>query len=243
MRFRSVLAALTLVFLGAVPVDAQLPPKVAEMLDRAVTPIEVDEFTGRCTMTLVSVVQKPNGKSRKNMEFVSEVVNPGDGSQTRHLLRFIEDGKDVTEKQRQEFEDEEPAGEKKDDEEKDDTDFADPYGETAHFYRFGEAENADSEVVLSFEPAQEHLDNPEVARGRVAWNRETMAPTWMEMEAIHPPKPLKKLTMRFEFIPLGNDVFVARMVTDGLAKVLLMQREFHMDMRFDDIQPTAAESP
>ena len=39
------------------------------------------------------------------------------------------------------------------------------------------------------------------------------------------------------------DDYRARMVTDGLARVLLMQREFHMDLRFDDIRPANPIEP
>jgi hypothetical protein len=49
-------------------------------------------------MTLSSVVQKPNGKAREESLIEAEIVNHGDGASRRRLLRFIEDGSDVTEK-------------------------------------------------------------------------------------------------------------------------------------------------
>ena len=45
--------------------------------------------------------------------------------------------------------------------------------------------------------------------------------------------------MRLEFDRIGGEIFMSRLVTNGLAKVLLLTREFHMDLRFDDIRPAA----
>jgi hypothetical protein len=41
--------------------------------------------------------------------------------------------------------------------------------------------------------------------------------------------------MRLEFQQIGEQLFLSRIVTDGLAKILLLKREFHMEMHFDDI--------
>ena len=45
--------------------------------------------------------------------------------------------------------------------------------------------------------------------------------------------------MRMEFDRIDGEVFMSRLVTDGLAKILLLTREFHMDVRFNDISPAA----
>jgi hypothetical protein len=42
-----------------------------------------------------------------------------------------------------------------------------------------------------------------------------------------------------EFDRIDGEVFMSRLVTDGLAKVLLLTREFHMDLHFDDIRPAS----
>jgi len=38
------------------------------------------------------------------------------------------------------------------------------------------------------------------------------------------------------------DLFLSRMVTDGLAAILLFKREFHIEIRFDDIRPATQQA-
>jgi hypothetical protein len=92
---------------------------------------------------------------------------------------------------------------------------------------------------MTFEPAPGHEADKNIARGTIAWDAESLEPRWMEMEALHPPRPLKELRMRLEFDRIEGEVFTSRLVTDGLAKILLLTREFHMDLRFVDIRPAS----
>ncbi len=239
MRLSRCIAVLVMVSISALTTGAGLPEKVAELLDQIITPSEPDEFQGSFTMSISTVVQKPNGKSREEVVFDAEVENAADGNQTRRLLRYIENGEDVTEEQRKDFEGDDRSKKRKDDDD-DDSDLANPFGDTADLYQFGEPETVDSEIIVTFEPARGHEDDHDVATGRLAWDPITQEPKWMEMTAVHAPKPLKILAIRLEFRPQGDDIFVSRMVTDGLAKVLMIQREFHMDLRYEDIQPAGA---
>jgi len=200
---------------------------------------DTDDFVGSYRMILSSVVQKPNGKARKESLVEAEIVNHGDGASRRHLLKFIEDGSDVTEKKRAKFEREDGGSQDDDGDEDDDTDLASPFGDTAGHYRFGAPETRGSTVVMTFEPAPGHENDEDIARGMIAWDGESLQPRWLEMEALHPPKPLKELRMRMEFDRIDGEVFMSRLVTDGLAKILLLTREFHMDVRFNDISPAA----
>ena len=239
MRLSRCAAVLVLASVSAVAAEAGIPEKIANRLDQVVTPSEPDEFQGRFTMSITTVVQKPNGKSREVVAFDADVELAADGSRTRRLLRYFENGEDVTEEQREEFEGADRSS-KKNDGDDDDSDLANPFGDTAGLYRFGEPENNGAEVTITFEPAPGHEEDHNVARGRLAWDPVTQEPKWMEMTAVHAPKPLRSLSIRLEFRPQGDDIFVSRMVTDGLARVLMMQREFHMDLRFEDIQPAGA---
>jgi hypothetical protein len=224
---------------AAITSGTGLPSEVADRLESRVSLADADDFVGSYRMTLSSVVQKPNGKAREESLIEAEIVNHGDGASRRRLLRFIEDGSDVTEKKRAKFEREEWGAEKGEGDEDDDTDLASPFGGTAGHYRFGAPETRGSTVVMTFEPAPGHEADKNIARGTIAWDAESLEPRWMEMEALHPPRPLKELRMRLEFDRIEGEVFTSRLVTDGLAKILLLTREFHMDLRFVDIRPAS----
>jgi hypothetical protein len=133
----------------SVAAGSGLPPEVADRLENAISSDESNEFVGSYRITITSLVQKPNGKSREESLIEADVIHCGDGTTQRSLLKYIEDSADVTEKKRTKFESEE-GGREKDD-----------------------------------------------------------------------------------------DLFVSHLVTDGLAKVLLLKREFHVEIRFDDISPAA----
>jgi hypothetical protein len=186
---------------------------------------------GTYRITISSVVQKPNGKSREENLIEADVTHRSDGETQRSLLKYIEDGTDVTEKKRNKFENED--GERGEDDE----DLADPFGNTADRYHFGAVETRGSTKVITFEPATGHEEDEDIARGAIAWDADSLQPRWLEMEAIHPPKPLKELRMRMDFVGINGDLFMSHLVTDGLAKILLLKREFHIEMRFDNIRP------
>jgi len=224
---------------AAVTTGTGLPSEVADRLESMVSLADTDDFVGSYRMNLASVVQKPNGKARKETLIEAEIVNHGDGASRRRLLKFIEDGSDVTEKKRAKFEGEDGDRQNDDGEEDDDTNLADPFGNTADHYRFGAPESRGSTVVMTFEPAPGHEIDEDIARGMIAWDGESLEPRWLEMESLHPPKPLKELRMRLEFDRIDGELFMSRLVTDGLAKILLLTREFHMDLQFDDIRPVA----
>lgn len=215
-----------------------LPSEVADRLENMVSLADTNDFVGSYRMTLSSVVQKPNGKARKESLIEAAIINHGDAT-NRRLLKFIEDGSDVTEKKRGKFEGDDGSHQNDDSDEDDNLDLASPFGDTANHYLFGAPETQGSTVVMTFEPAPGHDNDEDISWGMIAWDEESLEPRWLEMEAVHPPKPLKELRLRMEFNRINDDVFVSRLVTNGLAKILFLTREFHMDLRFDDIHPDA----
>ena len=68
-------------------------------------------------------------------------------------------------------------------------------------------------------------------------DNESFEPQWLNMTALDPPKPLQELELRSQFETIQGDLYVSQFETIGLAKVLLLKREFHLTMRFEDIQP------
>ena len=208
-----------------------LPPEVEDQLENVISFDEANDFVGSYRITISTLVQKPNGKSREEELIEAEVIRDGGGETVRRLIKYIENGTDVSEKKRAKFESEEEEH----GEDEDGDDLADPFGDAADSYLFGSVESRGSTKVISFEPAPGHEDDDDMSRGSIAWDAESLEPRWLEMEAFDPPTPLKELRIRMEFQQIGDQLFLARMVTDGLAKILLFKREFHMEMHFDDI--------
>ncbi len=233
--------AIAITSTAAIVAGAGLPPEVADRLEHAVSFEETDDFVGTYRITISSVVQKPNGKSRKESFIEADVAHLGDGTSERRLLKYIENGSDITEKKRTEFEGEEGGRSNKNETDDGDEDLADPFGPTADHYRFGPPETRGSTVIMAFEPAPGHEKDEDIARGTIAWDGESLEPRWLEIEAVHPPKPLRELRLRMEFDLVNDEVFVSGLETDGLAKILLLKREFHVDIRFDDIRPAAKD--
>ena len=233
MRKTGFLAAIVIISLAWVAAGSGLPSEVAGRLENAISFDESNDFAGTYRITISSVVQKPNGKSREESLIEAKVIHRGDGTTQRSLLKYVEDGTDVTEKKRAKFESEDGGRRKNGDD--DDTDLADPFGDAATRYRFGAIDSRGSTKVITFEPAPGHEDDDDISRGEIAWDQNSLEPLWLEMEAIHPPKPLKELRLRMEFVEIDDELFMSHLVTDGLAKILLLKREFHMEMRFDDI--------
>lgn len=230
------LAAVVMMSSIAVWGGSGLPPEVADRLDSVVA-LDEDDFVGSYRITISSVVQKPNGKGREESLIEAEVVNLANGATQRRLVKYIEEGADVTEKKRKKFEDGEGGRPEDRDRDDDDQDLASPFGDTANRYRFSEPKREGSTVTMRFEPAPGWEDDESVARGTVAWDSRSLDPLWLDMTAVHPPKPLKDLHMRMRFEKVANELFMSRMVTDGLAKILLLKREFHVEIQFDDIRP------
>jgi len=236
----------TFLVLIAATIQAEgIPPEIANRIDDAVMLTDSDSFLGSYNFTLTTMVQKPNGKARHDVEMVVETTRHDDGSVDNRLVRMIKDGKDVTAAKRDEVnklmgEDEKTGS--KDDTEADDEDFVDPFGETASRYRFGPPRREDDAILMDFEPQPENREDDGMTVGTVAWNDETLDPLWMEMKALKAPGPLKELDMRMEFFHLGDTIFIDRVFTKGVVKILLITRQFETDMQISDIRPGVDQS-
>jgi hypothetical protein len=231
---RRISCTLVIAFLSSVAVasGAGLPPEVVDQLEKVIAFETGDGFVGSYHLTISTTIQKPNGRSREEELIEAEIVLDENGTEKRRLIKYLENGKDVTKRRRKKFE-----GKGWDDDGEGDEDFADPFGPAADRYSFGPVQTRGSTRVVSFEPAPGHEEDEDLSQGSIAWDAETFEPLWMEMEATQPPKPLKKLYLRTEFQRIGETLYLTHMETDGLASLLLLKREFHMELTFDDIRP------
>ena len=240
---RKVLLTTLVSLVASMATAGGIPPDVADLIDGAELLTDSQDFVGSFVFTLTTVIQKPNGKARHAMEMVVETTRHGDGSVDHLLIRMVKDGKDVTAANRgkvdklmaEETESEDNADEG-------DEDFVDPFGETADRYQFSSLRREGDSVLVDFEPQPNHRKGDGMAAGTVAWHFETLDPLWMEIEAVEPPKPTTEFAMRIEFERLGELVHVQRLFTTGLANIILIKRQFEMDIQVTDVRPGGDQS-
>ncbi len=224
--------------------SGEVPPTVVlERLRSAVPPSE-SETVLQWRLTTATVIEKTNGKGRHEAEAVVDSVRQKDGTIRRTAVRFLRDGEDLTEKLQETLDEESQAEKKKkrkdDDPEDDpDTEFVPPDDAHRDAYVFEPIPtSADGVLRCRFHPAPGHEKDEGIMTGILAWDGATLDPLWIEGDVSHPPKPLRTLHVRLEFAREGALLYTARMVTDGLAKVLLIKRRFHADMRFTNLRIT-----
>ena len=222
------------------------PTVVLERLRSAVPPSE-SETVLQWRLTSVTVIEKTNGKGRHEAEAIVDAVREDTGSIRRTAVRFLRDGEDRTEKLQETLDEESQAEKKKkrknDDPEDDpDTEFVPPDDAHRGSYVFEPLPpSPDGVVRCRFHPAAGHEKDEGMMTGTLAWDATTLDPLWIEGDVSRPPKPLRSFHVRVELAREGALLYTARMVTDGLAKVLLIKRRFHADMRFTNLRIAAKE--
>ena len=213
--------------------EAALPQSVARRFAEAHDSLESGVFRGSYTLTIKSFVAKEDGSKKTTSDVEIAVEVSADGVERRHLVRLITDGKNRTEENRKDIEDQSDEGK----DGGDDEDFLLPFANDATRFIFGFTVNAGVHAESTFEPAPGHEDDDGMTTGKMAWDQATLDPLWIEVDVLKPPKPLRELKVRMEFERVGERVYLTRMVTDGRVKVLLMKRNFHMEMTILDLDP------
>ncbi len=74
MRKTGFLAAIVMISLARVAAGSGLPSEVADRLQNAISFDESNDFAGTYRITISSVVQKPNGKSREENLIEADVT-------------------------------------------------------------------------------------------------------------------------------------------------------------------------
>ena len=241
--------AVVAVILAAGAVAAQTPPAaVLVQLQSAVNP-EEDAFTGSWRTTTFSVVEKPNGRAHHEATMVMDCSRDAQGRVHRQVVRFVKDGKDQTGRVRERLE-EQDAGDRgggkkkhqKKGEGQAEADFVPPDPEHRDLYLFEALPPRDGAARCTFRPAPGHEKDRGLMTGELAWDPSTLDPLWIEGDLLRPPGPLKKMHLRIEFRRSGDLLYTFRIVTAGLARVLLLKRRFHAEVRFENVEPAPAAS-
>lgn len=232
MIFRTVLALLSMISI----LEASPPAEVIERLNGAENALESGNFLGSYTIEVSTVVAKADGSKKKTTDMEMTLEIEGGGEERRRLVLFLVDGEDQTEKNREELES--PPEEDGDDpdEEGGGDDFLAPFGGDLGRFVFGPAAPHGAHVEMTFKPASGHEGDDGITSGTMAWSKNSLDPLWLDMEVLEPEKPMRELKVRMEFKRVGETVYMSRMVTDGRVKLLLMKRDFHMEMLVRDIE-------
>jgi len=236
--------------LGAVAAAPVLPAETSARAERALGVLDRG-FVGSYTVTVSSAVEKPGGKDRQESLRVVALSRGADGATENRIVRAIDNGKDVTEAERAKAATAAPgpsrtptpapgkAGAAK---ERESGYLRLPFGEDAKLYRvFGLVEEGGL-AVAGYEPLPEHRKDDGVAKGRVAWRRDTLDPVWLEAELLSLPTGASRLAMRFEFAREGDVLYPKVVTTSGAGGILWIKRNFEARMEISDLRPAAPVS-
>lgn len=231
--FRIVLALFSIISC----LEASPPADVTERLSGAETALDSGQFVGSYSLGVSTVVTKADGSSKKTTDMEMAVEIEEGEVERRRLIRFLVDGEDRTENNREELETP-PKEESDDDEDGEGDDFLAPFGDDVGRFVFGPAKPHGTMVEMAFKPAPGHEGDVGITSGVLAWSGDSLDPLWLEMEVLDPHKPMRELKVRMEFRRVGEILYMSRMVTQGKVKLLLMKRSFRMEMLVRDVEAT-----
>ena len=240
-RLLRIAVMLIAVALGASVGRAATPPEaVFERLGTAASPDESPAVRSWRTVSHV-VIQKTNGKGRHETDAVIEAWREENGAVRRRAVRLVQDGKDRTAKLQEKLDEaaekETPAAKNEPDREKGPTaEFVPPDAAHREAYRFvplppGPSGEARCRIV----PASGHEKDDGILEGVIAWDPTTLDPLFLEGDLLQPPKPLKTFHVRVEYRRAGSLLYPARILTRGLASVLLIKRRFEAEIRYESL--------
>jgi hypothetical protein len=234
---------------------AGIPPETAARLDRALQVLDKG-FVGSYRVTVHAVIEKPGGKDRKESLRVVAMSRRADGTSEDRLVKALENGKDVTEQEQSKAAkamlrptatakpgSSKGAGDKGEGSDKKTAELKLPSGEEAKLYRFGAPVEEGELIIATFEPLPEHRKEDGMAKGRLAWRRDTLDPAWFEVELVVLPTGVSELFMRFEFARQGDLLYPRLTVTRGAGGILWIKRNFNMQMEISDVTPAPVATP
>ncbi len=234
-----------LVALGAGPAAAGVPPETATRLEQALEVLDKG-FIGSYTLTVRGVVEKPGGKDRQETLRIVAVSRRADGATENRVVKAVDNGKDVTDEERAKAAKATPTptrtptppqGQRKGGSAKGSMEIKLPFGDDAKLYRIGVPVEEGELAVVAYEPLPEHRKDEGVAKGRLAWRRDTLDPAWLEAEMLSLPTGASRLVMRFEFAREGAVLYPKVTTTSGAGGILWIKRNFEARMEISDLTP------
>ena len=214
-----------------------LPPEVAAQFAAAMEVEGSDTtFVGTYTMIEEAEVATPRGEIDDTIRAISRVTRHADGRVTTHLVKYIQNGRDRTEKRRKEYEEvvtdesehEEPVA-----------DLVEPLGENARYYRFATVRVTNGVARVDYEPRPDAGDLDGLARGSISWDAETLDPVSITFTYIKLPKKFKEYSGEVRFARHRDAVYVTAMEVRALVKISIFRRRVTLKQFFEEIEPAS----
>jgi hypothetical protein len=242
------LAAFFLLAVGAArPASAGADAPADSLWKKAVAlwGLNSDLVPGLMKMHMQEVDKHGQVKDEEKYHEVWSTLTLGDDGEVEYeLVKVIENGEDVTEKERAKLEQEEDAGKDKDrDQGGEDSESNemegyspfDPEDQTrVSFKAIGAGGIIDGIRTMLYEFSQS-TDEDVAFRGKAWLNAATGAPVKVEYTTDPLPKRVKEMLTTVEYEQAAPDSLVVRkMYVDVTGGILFIKKHFHMDMTFDD---------
>ncbi|MGD8628437.1 MAG: hypothetical protein PVH52_05110 [bacterium] len=161
-----------------------------------------------------------------------------DGDVEYESVKAIEDGEDITEKERAE---ERERQEKRDEEDSNSftsegyTPFREEAQDRISIERLDETEPVDGRELIAYKFVEHPEDDDAEVRGTVWFDRAAGVPVRMEYTTDPLPKRVKRMITTMEYAYSAPATLVVKKMTmDATGGILFIKKHFHVEMTFDD---------
>ena len=231
--------------LAATPAGAGTSPSPDPLWDLAVAIVAANDGWTAGTILFVATETNGKGEARRTSEITVRSVADEHGGARQEVVRYVENGRDLTEQKRGEQSADGSRGQQSS------WNLSDPRQTPFHpatqpevtFRRLDARRSIAGRECVGF--AYEQGSGARERTVGTAWlEAQTGAPLAIEA-APDPLPPLvqrARMEVRFEYTPEGA-WYPTRFVAEGTAVILFVKRGFSMDLTFTDHWRTAGESP
>jgi hypothetical protein len=234
--------AVPLALAAPAPVPQAPPPETMRRAQAALDLLDGRGFAGSYRVTVKAHVVATGEDGPEDTLEIEDVTIAPDGTRTTHLIRAVEDGRDVTAKRLAEGDGDTEEKEQVDGDSHDSFDLElVPLGANAPRYSFAPARVRDGVATAEFRPAARGGEDDELGRGEIAWDVASGDPLWIEAGLAEKHVGLSELVLRFEFARAGGVLFPRTIHTRTKAGIpLLFKLRLNIDIEITDVRPGTA---
>jgi len=231
--------AVPLALAAPAPVPQAPPPETMRRAQAALDLLDGRGFAGSYRVTVKAHVVATGEDGPEDTLEIEDVTIAPDGTRTTHLIRAVEDGRDVTAKRLAEGDGDADHEEQvhRDSHESFDLELV-PLGVNAPRYVFAAARVRDGVATAEFRPAARGGEDDELGRGEVAWDVATGDPLWIATGLADHKVGVSELSLRFEFARAGDVLYPRSIRTRTKAGIpLIFRLRLAIDLEITDLKP------